>query len=621
MTLSSPLRAALIAGLLGATVAVYLPSIDGQFLFDDAELLRDRRVLDPGSVGPEGWLGGGRSLLALTFAANHAAVGLDTRGWHLTNVSIHLAAVVLAWAFARKLLRRAGFSRPDGPALAAAAFFALHPLQTEAVSYITQRAESLASALYLVGLLALLAFDDALSPRGRWALALGAMAALVLGLTVKPIIATLPATWLLLAVLVPTDAERDSSRWRCVVRRTPLALALLTFSAGAARLELAATAGSETAGLEVPRLPPALYLATQLRVIPTYLRLLVWPAGQCADWPFVPSESFLEPAVLGGGALLAVVVVAAILFALRAGDVTGDRRAALRVGSFGLLFFVLTLAPSSSLIPLLDPLAEHRVYLAALGPFLAATTVTTLALRFLSPAWGTAGGAALSVAILACAGFATARRNEVWTTNLALWTDAAQKEPGKSRVHENLGEALYEVGDSPKAIDHFVRALELSADNSSTARSLLRNIVVTLLSMGKVAEARTVLVRALTGIPVTADALVLLATVEFTARQPDEAERYALRALSMEPGNSEAWRYLGLARVTRGDLAGAREALRAAASNGPDTPLLLRELGAVEEALGDQAAACSAYARAALAPGHAAPVTHAREALERLGCR
>src|SRR6266496_3431973 len=168
-------QVAILAAVLAATAAAYLPSIDGELVFDDVRAAGDPLVIEPFDQSPWSWLGSPRPVTAFTFALNNLAVGLDTRGWHLTNVAIHLAVVILAWLFARLTLTRAGLSRPHGPALVVAALFALHPLQTESVAYITQRAESLASGIYLAALLLLLARDEARTAARRSALLAGAI--------------------------------------------------------------------------------------------------------------------------------------------------------------------------------------------------------------------------------------------------------------------------------------------------------------------------------------------------------------------------------------------------------------------------------------------------------------
>src|SRR6266496_1680452 len=244
-------QVAILAAVLAATAAAYLPSIDGELVFDDVRAAGDPLVIEPFDQSPWSWLGSPRPVTAFTFALNHLTVGLDTRGWHLTNVAIHLSVVILAWLVARLTLARAGLSRPDGPALAAAGLFALHPLQTESVSYLSQRAESLASGIYLAALLLLFRRDESPAPRRRGALLAGAVALGALGLATKPIAATLPAAWLLHAAVIPVAAEASLSGWRRAWRRLPAASPLFALSVAAAARALGGAAGSTSEGFSL----------------------------------------------------------------------------------------------------------------------------------------------------------------------------------------------------------------------------------------------------------------------------------------------------------------------------------------------------------------------------------
>src|SRR6266540_2266989 len=342
----------LLALVLVSTVLVYVPAIDGEFVFDDLTILIDPLVVNPLAAKPSQWLLAVRPVTSLTFALNQLAGGLDTRGWHLVNVAIHLGAVVLAFLFARAILARAGLSRPEGPALAAAALFAVHAL----------------------------------------------------GLGAKAIVATLPAAWLLSAALLPGPEELDVPAWRRVWRRVPATLPAWALTAAAAAHQIAGTANTASAGYAIPGLSVREYVATELRVIPTYLRLLAWPSGQCVDWPFPVSHSLLEPAVLARAALLTAIAGAAIAGAVLSRGQTGEGPAAVRAASFGALFSLLVLSPSSSVVPLLEPLAEHRVYLPSLGIFLAASAVGAAVIGRLAPAHRALVGAAVAAALLAGAG-------------------------------------------------------------------------------------------------------------------------------------------------------------------------------------------------------------------------
>lgn len=612
---------AVLALLLVATAVAYLTSLDGVFLFDDEWLVQDPLVRAPFAHGLLEWIGSARPVTTFTFAVNQLWGGVEPRGWHVTNLLLHLAAVVLAWRFARRTLDRAGLSEPALPALFAAALFALHPLQTESVSYLSQRAECLASGLFLAAMLLLLGRDEAATPGRRAAYLAGAVTAQALGALAKPIVATLPAAWLLHAALLPPPAEQAHRALARVRARLGAAAPLLAVSIASSLLVLSANRGSAEVGFEVAGVTPFRYLLTQLRVVPTYLRLALWPSGQCADWEVRVSTRLGEPAVIGGAILLACVVGGAVLLARRSAGRGGDGPAASRVTAFGALFFLLALAPTSSVFPILDPLAEHRVYLGLLGLACAAAA---------AGAWGArrlAGGRApfavplAAVALLAALGGATAHRAAVWTSRLAFWTDTVAKAPGKARPHLNLGSTLVYEGRYAEAIEEFRRARALAGDGTVDVDDVAKNLVETLMVTNQIAGARRVVEEELRRAPGAAQPHALQAVVEYMAYRDRDAEAAASRALAIDPRSPMALKILGILRSERGDLPSARDLLRrAAAERGHDTTVFL-ELARVEERLGDRAAACAAYGRAAGDPGWPVVGRQAAEAARTLGCR
>jgi tetratricopeptide (TPR) repeat protein len=607
---------ALLGAVLVATGAAYLPSIDGAFLLDDVALQQHPLVLDPLGQGWGDWRASGRPLALLTFALNFAAVGLDPRGWHLTSVAIHLGVVVLAFLLARLTLARAGLARPEGPALAAAALFALHPLQSESVAYLSQRAESLASGLMVAALLLLLLRDQAAGAR-RGLLLAAAVLLHLLGLFTKPIAATLPLLWLLHAALLPAPGE-VAGPWARLRSRLPAALPLLALSALAALRGVTSVAGSTHAGYDIPGLSAGEYLATQARVIPTYLRLLALPVGQCADWDFPASRSLAEPAVLGGLLLLGALVAGALWLARWSRGRSGDGAAAARTAAFGALFFLVVLAPSSSVVPLRDPLAEHRVYLAALGPFLALSAAAAVALRRLAGARAPLAGGALA-AVLALLGALAAQRAAVWTTPLAFWQDAARQAAGKARVQQNLGHALLRAGKPVEALAAFERATARQDDGTVVPHELLTNTLSALYALGRVDEARARVDAARRASPEDPEVLGMVARAEYAAGRNEAAVRAAREALARDPGQPGALKYLGLASLQRGDTATALAALRTAGAQHGLDPAIYVTLGRLEAAAGQRAAACAAWERALRLPGNDRFLAEVRRGLA--GCR
>jgi hypothetical protein len=251
--------AAALALLLAVTGLAYAPAVGGDFHWDDdLAVIANARVLDPSRVRVSDFLpprlGRDRVLTDLTFAANRALTGQANAPFVLTNVAIHLAAVLLAWAAARAVLRRAGHPRAGPLALLVAALFALHPLQVEAVSFVSQRAESLASALYLAALLAALRATEVAG--GGRAARLAALAGLLFWAAVAAKGMALTAPVALLVLLLVTPGPRPWPAWA-----RALAVAAL---AAAAALAASTVRGLEGgAGLEAGDLGPWRYLLTE----------------------------------------------------------------------------------------------------------------------------------------------------------------------------------------------------------------------------------------------------------------------------------------------------------------------------------------------------------------------
>jgi tetratricopeptide (TPR) repeat protein len=635
---------AAVAAVLVATGAAYLPSIDGEFQYDDQEIAKTTWVRNvEGFLSPGAWTSMPRPLTGVTFAANHAMAGFRPRVWHLTNVLVHLAAVVLAWRFARRALERAGMSPlgvaappeekgkgkrkaaaaagvaiPEAAAVVVAGVFALHPIQTEAVSYISQRSEALASGLYLATLLALFAWDRA-EPRRRIALAAAAIALHFLGLVAKPIAATVPAAWLVAAVFLPPRTERSASWWRRVVRRLPLAIPLVAMSLYAAVSNVTGTQGSGHAGFDLPFVTPVAYVATQMRALAVYLRLILVPAGLNADWSFPFSRGFSDPAALAGAAFVLALAVAAGALALRFATREGNGAAAARLAGFGVLFYFVVLAPTT-LVPLRDPLVEHRVYLASLGILLALAGGAIAALGRLAPDRARVVGVVAACAVLAGVGTATALRNQVWTSAVALWSDASAKSPQKPRTWVNLGTAFHFTGRYEEAVRAYDRALALGYDPTVPLELVVRNTALALVRLRRYEDARERLVRYLARSPRDAGTIVILALVQVDTDRLDEAERSARQAMAIDPSLSRPHQILGQVFEKRADLEGALQQYATASRMDPSDPLPVYSMGRVEEKRGRIPQACSFYARAQDALARASAAKAAAEAYARV-CR
>ena len=476
------------AGLLVVAVtAAYGNSFHGPFIFDDNCAIAENpsirhlwswQVLTP---PPETFTPLGRPALNISLAINYALGGLNVEGYHAVNLAIHiLAALALLGLVRRTLLlptlaARFG-SASTGLALAVALLWAIHPLQTESVTYIVQRAEALVGLFYLLmfycfvrGATSARGFDLAhpalsmVEGRGKvwYAAAVGACA---LGMASKEVMVSAPLVALLYDRVFISGSFKESLRRRW---RWYLALAATWALLGLLVYQSLGRGGSAGFGLGMTAWE---YARTQFGCIIHYLRLAFWPSPLVQDYGIgtVSEAADIVPYAIGVGLLLAATAVA-----------LGRHP---KWGFLGVWFFAI-LAPTSSIVPLVGQTeAEHRMYLplaavvalvvlaayAALeGPGRRSAKKDAAAPRGFSPLAG-AVAVALVLAVAAALGWGTYQRNEVYQSALAISDDTVAKCPLNYRAYNNRGLAYDGKGQYDAAIKDYDKALSLKPDSART---------------------------------------------------------------------------------------------------------------------------------------------------------
>jgi tetratricopeptide (TPR) repeat protein len=588
-----------LAGLAYARV------LAGGFVLDDTVTALDPALRDLGeqarAVIP-GIFRGGRPVVDLTLALNLAAGGADPWGFHLVNVVIHLVAVALVFAFTACTLELAGSARARGPALAVAGAFALHPIQSQAVAYVWQRGESLASVFYLSSLLLLLRSETTASARSRAALWAGAYGAFLIGLGTKQIVVTMPLAYALLMAAVPDGPTRAARPWR--LRLILLAPFVATAAWYVHRL-LASVEGHADVGtaVAVPGLTPWTYFLTQWRVLLVYLRLLVWPAGQCLDWVYPVTTRLDASSCLAGIALLALGGTSAALLWRHRGE-AGEDAAAVRLSCFGALWFFLVLAPTSSFVPIADLLVEHRVYLASWGILTAGTVLAGRGLARLGDSRRAIVAASLVLGLWCLLAVVLHARNRVWESSVALWSDVVAKRPSNTRAHVALAAAYQERGELDRAVAEYELTLQIAArDDLHHEVEALLGLGAALVDLGRIDQGIAALERARSRDPENPRILGCLS--EAWAHRGDwaQAETLALRAIASRPELGNALLVLGAARTARGDLAGAIEALERSVRADPDGAVPRLSLARAYAQLGHVREACDALRGVLRLPG------------------
>ncbi len=546
--------------LAAVVVLVYLGSLHGAFVFDDVPAIVENPTLRaPGDVagllappGDEAGTVGGRPVLNLSLALCYAVSGTNVWSYHALNLLIHVCAALTLFGIVRRTLAAKG-NEAMFVAFAVALLWAVHPLQTEAVTYVVQRAESLMGLFYLLTLYCFVRYterDGAAPPEpgagGRcWAVA--AVLACLLGMATKEVMVSAP-----LVVLIYDRAFVSGSLAAAWRRRRGLYLGL-----AATWIVLAVLAagthgrgGSAGFGAQAGVWP---YALTQCRAIVHYLRLAFWPDPLVFDY---------------GTALVAnlrdVLPQALLLILLFAGTVWALIRHP-RIGFPAFSFFAL-LAPSSSLIPIAtEPMAEHRMYLPLAAVAAVVAVAVFAALARLAPRAARAGFCVLGAAAALGLGAATVRRNRDYRSEIALWTDTVAKLPSNPRAHNNLGQAFLAAGDPVRATEAFTAA---AVDPAYAPAQY--NLGAMLLDAHRPAEAIPHLERALTAPRHQAELRLYLGEAyERTGAYALAADRYR-EALKLAPGSVEAAFGLGNNLAAQGRYADAVDPLRLAADWAPE---------------------------------------------------
>ena len=448
---SSRVAATLLVVLCG--IAAYANSLPGVFVWDDIQEIVEnpamRRLWPPWVPMFGGNPSPARPLPYLSFAVDHAVFGDAPTGYHLTNLVLHLAAALLVLDLVVRTLesprlsgRWSDWSLPV--ATATAAIWVVHPLTTQAVTYIYQRIEVMAAVAMLASLCAAeraLSVDSMGSRSGvvrrRWQTA--SIAAAVAAMLSKETAVVLPLlvfshAWVFAEPSSPADLVRRHWRfWLALAGTWGVLAAVLVVEKGA------------YGELGEQQHPAVAYLVTQAGVILHYVRLACWPSGQNLDydWPLVRDLS---------AALPQVVVVAAAVAAAAWGML---RR---RPWGWPAAAFFLLLAPTSSVLPVIDIANEHRMYLplACLATLVVALLadcvgrLETLVPRLAQFIRG-AAVAAVAVAVLGL-GTATHLRNRLYHDRWLLWNDVLEKSPAGPRGNSIVAVMLARRGRVDEAI-------------------------------------------------------------------------------------------------------------------------------------------------------------------------
>jgi len=581
--------------LLALLLPVWWGSLYGEYVFDDSLTVIHNEVLGEWGklfYAPTTSPLRDRPVAAASFQLNYLLGGREELGYHLFNLLVHLGAVLALYGVVRRSLAggKAGEKlrrlAPEA-ALAAALLWGLHPLQTESVTYVTQRCESLAGLFYLLAFyLAIRGFEQSeeAEPRPNWWLVLSVVACF-LGMGTKATVVTAPPALLLYDRVFGAGSFREI--WR---RRRWFYLGLFGSWAFQAWLlwrtdypDIRTHTGWE-------------YLRTQPGVVLHYLKLTLLPGELCLNYNWPPAESWIRtlPALLP----LAGLVLLAVWGIVRGAP-----------AGYALGWVFITLLPTSSILPLEDAAFEHRMYLPLAG---------LAALAGSAWAWWLAGlsrrrwGWGALAAVLVILGWRTWERNLDYRDPIAIWEQCLAVNPDNPRAHNNLGAVLAERGWPERGLEHYRRALELDplyADaagnlavalagkndraSAAAARRYLAlrpedaggwaRLAQLLADADELTEAAAAWRAALRRVPANPTWRNELALTLMISGEEREAERELRRALAAAPNDVRTLVNLGALLGRMGRKGEARVLLEKASRLEPDHPALARNVSLLEE--------------------------------------
>lgn len=433
--------------VIGTGMIAYANSFSNPFTFDDNCAIRNSSSIYhflPLSLVS-------RFIVRLSFKLNDALSGPNVADYHAVNLLIHILAGLLFYGIVRRTLLLPSLSSRYGKvapwiAVICSVIWVVHPLQTESVTYICQRYESMMGMFFLLSLYCFVRAKESVHKRFWYDATLAACA---VGMGTKEVMATAPVVMLLYDYVFVSGSFRQllKARWRVYAA---------LFGTWGILVFLCLGSVSENMKIGSPlfsRMSPVAYLFTQFGVITHYLRLAVFPYPLCLDYAWRAAEGLWK--ILLPGIFIGALGIG-MLWALY-------RRSP--IGFLGTCFFII-LAPTSSIIPIADAAFEHRMYLplASVGLICVTCTYHLLEHSFHLANVSTRGQmfCRIIIPVIITVTFLglTIDRNRDYRSELSMWRDVVRKRPNNLGAHNNLAVALFEIGEFEEGLTHINYVLE-----------------------------------------------------------------------------------------------------------------------------------------------------------------
>jgi hypothetical protein len=440
------------------TFLIYSNTFNSPFVLDDLSAITKNYHIRISTITLDSILNSvqekaSRPIPIISFAINYYFGQYNPSGYHFINILIHALNGILLFLFFKATLNisnrvqiqyKPAFSLPVPIiALMAAGLWAVHPVNTQSVTYIVQRMNSMAAFFSLLVFLFYIQSRVASSPKKRYAWWCLTAFAWLLAIGSKETAAIIPFAVLLYEWYFFQDLNK---RWLKSSLKYFIAVGLVFGIIAFIHLGFDPIAKlNSLRDFSEARFTLHERVLTQFRVVVYYLSLFIFPhpSRLNLDYDFPLSHSLFDPVTTCVAALFLVgILITAALTARR-----------YRIYSFCILWYFLNLAIESSIIPLAI-IFEHRTYVPFMGPALLIILLADRYIRIIS--------LKVSLIILLVCTFSvwTYHRNEIWKDSETLWKDVVRKSPAKARPYTNLGNAFYNTGSFQEAIKFYEMALK-----------------------------------------------------------------------------------------------------------------------------------------------------------------
>ena len=594
---------ALLLVLLAVPVIfIYADALTGPFIFDDKIHIQENPHIRIPQITFKGLATAAfdsplprRPVAYISFALNYYLHGDNVVGFRLLNIIIHVISGILLYFFIQATFHTPAMQSWNTNAkwisFFAAAIWMVHPLQTQSISYIVQRMNSLAAMFYILSFLLYVHFRMNPLKRSKGWLLSGCILAGILALGTKENAATLPFFLILYEWYF---FENLSLKW--LKAHIPRLAGLFLLLAIIALIYLGVDPLDKIlATYEIRNFTPTQRILTELRVVIFYISLFLWPhpSRLNLDHDFGLSSSLTDPITT-----LFSMLAIAVLMALAV--ITARNQ---RLISFCILWFLGNLVIESSIFGL-EIIFEHRLYLPTM---MCSLIIVLFVYRWAKPTWMKT----VILCTLAIVGAVwTYERNEVWRNRITIWQDCVNKSPQKARPYNNMGAAVVDEGHYDEAIALFHKALQINPYYPN-ARA---NLGLTLAKLGKVEEGIAQLLKALQIKPKDYETLSNLGVALLKQERYAEAIKYLSEALEINPHFAKAHNNIGVVLQRQNRFQEAMGHLRSALQLDPDYAEAYNNLGVTLAIQGRHEEAIEQFSAALqINPGYA----KARRNLER----